>query len=64
MGKPKTNKAISSRFKKTKNGKVKHRKPSQAHCRSNKSGDKKRELRKDKTEDGPKAKKIKDRLQR
>lgn len=58
MGKPKTNKAIKSRFKKTKKGKVLHRKPGQSHFRSKKSGDKKREKRKLSKIEGENAKKI------
>lgn len=64
MGKPKTNKAIKSRFKKTKNGKVMHRKPGQGHCRSTKTGDKKRELKKKSKVEGKNKDKIKEEMEK
>jgi large subunit ribosomal protein L35 len=59
MPKAKTKKAISKRFKITKNGKVLRRAPGQNHLRSKKSGKKIRKMRKWVEVSSPEAKKIK-----
>jgi large subunit ribosomal protein L35 len=58
MPKMKTRKAAAKRFKKTKSGKIKHRKAYRSHILTKKRKKRKRQLRKDSYLDSSQAKKV------